>query len=55
MQGVRNPVERPPTNYNPRRKGGNDKDADPIKIQGALLLQSLLRLSDPHNRVVVDR
>ncbi|KAL1665643.1 armadillo-type protein [Schizophyllum commune] len=53
-QGVRNSVERPPTNYNPRRRGGNEKDADPIKIQGALLLQSLLRLSDPHNRVIVD-
>ncbi|TRM68525.1 armadillo-type protein [Schizophyllum amplum] len=49
---VRNPTEQSVSH--PRRRGGNDKEADPIKIQGALLLQSLLQLSDPHNRVVVD-
>ncbi|KAL1744639.1 armadillo-type protein [Schizophyllum fasciatum] len=53
-QTVRNAVEQAPGNTNARRRGGNAKEADPIKIQGALLLQSLLRLSEPHNRAVVD-
>lgn len=35
----------------------NKHDDDPLapKIQGAILLQSLLRLSSPHNQPVIDR
>lgn len=40
-----------------RKKGHRDitDDHPEPKVQGAILLQSLLRLSEPHNLLVIDR
>ncbi|KAH7930051.1 ARM repeat-containing protein [Leucogyrophana mollusca] len=37
----------------PHRKVANENPREP-KVQGALLLQSLIRLSEPHNQLVLD-
>lgn len=50
-------VEKQPKGPTTRSRGRTEPSEDPhaIKIQGALLLQAMLRLASPHNQVILQR
>lgn len=46
--------EQPPTHHGNRSTHAPQDPLEP-KIQGSVLLQSILRLPEPHNQFVIDR